>query len=50
MTMKILALLTILALPSCIVTSRTDGTTTRAIDGPALVTVVDTYYRIRDDK
>jgi hypothetical protein len=48
--MKIIALLTIFVLPSCIVTSRPDGTTTRAIDGPALVTVVDTYYRIRDDK
>jgi hypothetical protein len=48
--MKIIALLTILVLPSCIVNSRPDGATTRAIDGPALVTVVDTYYRIRDDK
>ncbi len=48
--MKIIALITILALPSCIVTSRPDGTTTRSIDGPALVTVVDTYYRIRNDK
>jgi hypothetical protein len=48
--MKTIAILTIFALPSCIVTSRPDGTTTRAIDGPALVTVVDTYYRIRDDK
>ena len=48
--MKTIAIIAILILPSCIVTSRPDGTTTRAIDGPALVTVVDTYYRIRNEK
>jgi hypothetical protein len=48
--MKAIAILILLALPSCIVTSRPDGSTTRAIDGPALVTVIDQYYRIRSEK
>ncbi len=44
---KYALILIVISCPSCLVVTKPDGTTAKSIDGPAVVTAVDQYFRLK---